>query len=70
MFAMDQPMAIGYNVNVTGMSTTINDLPSNQPMWFEVAVRNECQIGEYGPAKLAGGPKLPNTGVKPTPLSL
>lgn len=54
-----------YNVDVTGMSTNINDLPANQPMWFEVAVRNECQIGEYGPAKLAGGPILPNTGFEP-----
>ncbi len=65
-----------YNTNVTGFSTTINNLPANQPMWFQIAGRNDCAIGSYGPAKLVGGtasapcpttgnplvPCLPNTG--------
>lgn len=51
-----------YNVNVTGFSTKLDFLPANQPMWIQVAARNDCQIGTYGPAKLVGGPGLPNTG--------
>ncbi len=59
-----------YNTDVTGFSTTINSLPSNQPIWVEIAARNDCQIGNYGGAKLVGGvastnsgaPGLPNTG--------
>ena len=51
-----------YNVNVTGFSTTINDLHQNQPIWVRVSARNECQIGTYGESKLIGGPRLPNTG--------
>jgi hypothetical protein len=30
-----------YNINVTGFSTTINDLPSGQPVWIQVAARNQ-----------------------------
>lgn len=57
-----------FNVDVTGFSTTINDLPANTPIWVEIAARNDCQIGNYGEAKflggtLVGGPKLPNTGL-------
>jgi len=58
-----------YNVDVTGFSTTLDSLPANQPIWVQVAARNECQIGEYGEAMLVGGtarggfiPRLPNTG--------
>lgn len=61
-----------YNVNVTGFSTTLNSLPANQPLWVQVAARNECQIGEYGSALIVGGgsgggfiPRLPNTGFSP-----
>jgi hypothetical protein len=54
-----------YNTNVTGFSTTINNLPVNQPIWVSVAARNNCTIGDYGPAKLIGGPGLPNTGFAP-----
>ncbi|KKT49267.1 MAG: hypothetical protein UW41_C0009G0034 [Candidatus Collierbacteria bacterium GW2011_GWC2_44_18] len=61
-----------YNVDVTGFSTTINNLPANTPIWVQVAVRNECQIGDYGAATLIGGavgsgviPRLPNTGFAP-----
>jgi len=61
-----------YNTNATGFSTTINDLPANQPMWFRVAARNDCTIGDYGPATLVGSassstlvPGFPNTGVGP-----
>lgn len=54
-----------YNVDVTGFSTTINALHTNQPIWVRVAARNDCQIGTYGQPKLVGGPKLPNTGFEP-----
>jgi hypothetical protein len=54
-----------YNVNVTGFSTTLNMLPANQPIWVEVAARNECQVGSYGAEKLVGGPGLPSTGTAP-----
>ena len=52
-----------YNTDVTGFSTTIGSLPSNQPIWVQVAARNECQLGIYGGSKLVGGPGLPNTGL-------
>ena len=54
-----------YNVDVTGFFTTINNLRVNQPIWVRVAARNDCQIGDYGEAKLVGGPRLPNTGFAP-----
>jgi len=44
-----------YSANVTGFSTTINDLPANQPIWFRVAARNDCREGAYGGSKLIGG---------------
>ena len=59
-----------YNTNVTGFSTTINDLPLNQPIWVRVAARNECQIGIYGESKFVGAPKLPNAGFAPQKNSL
>lgn len=54
-----------YNYNFTGFSTTINDLPENQPFWFQVAARNNCAVGTYGTAVLGGSPRLPNTGFGP-----
>lgn len=51
-----------YNTDVTGFSTTINDLPINEPIWVQIAARNDCTIGTYGEARLVGGPGLPNTG--------
>lgn len=54
-----------YNTNVTGFSTTLNNLPANTPIWVEVAARSYCTIGDYGPVKLVGGPGLPNTGFDP-----
>lgn len=51
-----------YNVDVTGFSTTINDLHPNQPIWVQIAARNDCQIGTYGEVKLVGSPRMPNTG--------
>lgn len=51
-----------YNTNVTGFSTTINDLPPNQPIWIQVAATNNCSIGVYGAPMLVGGPSLPNAG--------
>jgi hypothetical protein len=56
-----------YNTNVTGFSTTINDLPANQPIWTRVAARNNCAIGTYGPSKMVGSPRLPNAGYAPQP---
>jgi hypothetical protein len=55
-----------YNTKVTGFDTTINALPSGQPMWFRVAAMNECAVGGYS-APFAGGtsPGLPNTGIEP-----
>jgi hypothetical protein len=54
-----------YNVDMTGFSITIKALPANQPIWVQVAARNECQIGTYESAKLVGGPALPSTGTDP-----
>jgi hypothetical protein len=52
-----------YNTDVAGFSTTINSLPSDQPIWVEVAARNDCQIGSYGGSKLVGGVATTNVGV-------
>lgn len=65
-----------YNTNVTGFSTTINSLPSNQPIYIRVAARNAGLIGNYGGSKLVGGQievtnsnvlgvSFPNTGIGP-----
>ena len=57
-----------YNTDVTGFSTTLNSLPDNQPIWVQVAARNECQIGTYGKSDFVGNvvktssPGFPNTG--------
>ncbi len=57
-----------YNTDVTGFSTTINDLPPNQPIWVQIAGRSDCRVGSYGVSKLIGGtggtgsPGSPNTG--------
>jgi len=51
-----------YNTNVTGFSTTLHDLPLNQPVWVRVAARTDRVIGIYGEPKFVGGPILPNTG--------
>jgi len=58
-----------YNMDVTGFAATINALPANQPIWVQVAARNNCSIGTYGTPMLVGGsliPLLPNTGFAPT----
>lgn len=54
-----------YNVDVTGFSTTLNLLPSNQPIWVRIAARNNCSVAIYGNSTLVGGPRLPNTGYRP-----
>lgn len=54
-----------YSTNVTGFSTTLNDLPANQPVWVRVAPRDNNSIGAYGEARLVGGPRLPNAGFEP-----
>lgn len=63
-----------FSTDVTGFSTTINDLPANRPIWVRVAARNSCLVGAYGSSVLVGGstggsslanpliPNLPNTG--------
>lgn len=61
-----------YNTDVHGFSTTINNLPSNQSLLFQIAARNECLIGSYGGARSVGGtgggslnitnPGFPDTG--------
>jgi len=52
-----------YSTNVTGFSTTLNNLPENQPIWVRVAARNDCSVGIYGASRFTGGPSLPNTGM-------
>ena len=59
-----------FNTDVMGFSVTINDLPTNQPIWVRVAARNNCQIGVYGEPKFIGSPKLPNTGFAPQKNSI
>lgn len=68
-----------YNVDVTGFSTTLNSLPTNQPIWVQVAERNDCFVGGYGGSKRGGQivssgvpdnanpliPKFPDTGYGP-----
>ena len=57
-----------FNTKVSGFSTTINDLPSNQPVWIEVAATDNCAVGSYSSAVRIGGtaftnsPGFPNTG--------
>lgn len=55
-----------YSTNISGFSTTLNDLPANQPIWVRIAPRNDNSIGAYGEAEFIGGPRLPNTGSNPT----
>lgn len=55
-----------YNVDVTGFSMTINALPANQPIWVQIAARNDCMIGIYEASRLVGGPSLPNAGFGPS----
>ena len=47
------------------ITTSINALPSNQPIWVRVGARSVCTIGIYGESKLIGGPGLPGTGFGP-----
>ena len=54
-----------YSTRVTGFSTTLNALPSNQPIWARIAVTDDCSIGTYGDAKFMGDPSLPSTGFAP-----
>jgi hypothetical protein len=54
-----------YSTDVTGFSTTINDLPPNMPIWVRVAARNNCAVGSYGASRFVGGPMLPSAGTAP-----
>lgn len=58
-----------FNTKVSGFSTTINNLPSNQSIWVRVAALDNCGgIGTFGGSVLVGGtaltnsPGFPNTG--------
>jgi len=53
---------LAYNYDFSGFSATIDGLPANQPIWVQIAARNDCAVGTYGAASLVGGPMLPNTG--------
>lgn len=55
-----------HNTDVTGFSTTINNLPANLPIWVRIAARNNCMLGNYGQSKLVGGPNLPDAGFAPS----
>lgn len=59
-----------YNTDVTGFSTTINNLPPNQPIFVQIAGRNDCRIGGYGVSKLIGGPSLSEAGIGPDENSI
>lgn len=54
-----------YSTNVSGFSTTLNDLPPDQPIWIQIAARDDCSIGTYGEPQFVGGPRLPNAGFAP-----
>src|SRR5680860_516752 len=54
-----------YSTNVTGFSTTLNALPSNQPIWIRIGVSDNCSLGNYGESKLVGRSSLPSTGFAP-----
>ncbi|MDO8451507.1 MAG: hypothetical protein Q7S76_01425, partial [bacterium] len=54
-----------YSTTVTGFSTTINDLPPNQPIWVLISPTDNCSTGLCGVAKFVGAPRLPNAGVAP-----
>ncbi len=51
-----------YNTKVSGFSMTLKSLPANRPIWVRVAATDDCVVGVYSEAKLAGSPSLPNTG--------
>ena len=65
-----------YSTDVSGFSTTLNNLPPNVPFWVRVAGRSDCAIGNYGQSRLVGRtiasnpliPKFPDTGNDPSLL--
>ncbi|OGD79550.1 hypothetical protein A2368_02310 [Candidatus Collierbacteria bacterium RIFOXYB1_FULL_49_13] len=73
-----------FNYKVSGLSTTINDLPTNQSIWVQVAATDNCAVGTFGPSVFTGGtattliprfpntgnPRLPNTGIGPSDNSI
>lgn len=52
-----------YNTTVTGFSTIIGSLPTNQPIWVSIAATDGCAIGSYSLSRLIGSPRLPDSGV-------
>jgi len=60
-----------YNTKVTGFSTNIGSLPSNQKVYVQVAATDNCQVGQFGPVATITGtnntnlPALPGTGFEP-----
>ncbi|MEP7167217.1 MAG: ice-binding family protein [Candidatus Woesebacteria bacterium] len=53
-----------YNTTVTGFSATLTMLPANQPIWVRVAATDNCAVGFYSEALLAGT-RLPRAGNDP-----
>lgn len=54
-----------FSTAVTGFSTTINYLPTNQPIWIRIAATNNCYLGTYSVTKFVGVPGLPDAGFAP-----
>lgn len=44
-----------FNTKVSGFSTTINDLPANQAIWFQIAATDNCINGSFSGSVLVGG---------------
>jgi hypothetical protein len=53
-----------YSTDVTGFSTTINNLPIHRSIWARVAAKNDCKTGSYGEAIFFGDQNHSET---PTP---
>lgn len=65
-----------FSTNVSGFSTTLGNLPVNQPLWVRVAATDGCIVGTYSLPVLVGGtpgvgsgnpliPLFPETGIAP-----
>lgn len=56
-----------FSTKVSGFSTTINNLPPNQPILVKVAATDNCAVGTFGKAVIVGEkslPNFPNTGTQ------
>jgi hypothetical protein len=65
-----------FNTKVTGFSTNIGSLPSNQQIFVQVAATDNCAIGKFGPIASIKGVKtgqvlgFPKTGFGPSNIML